>query len=242
MKTPTLAVAVAQPEIIRGDIQANANRHAAAIRFASARVVVFPELSLTGYELDAPAVALDDPALAGIVAACRETGTVALVGAPVADHGDLFIATLQVDGAGVRIAYRKTWLHGDENIRFSRGPGATTVDVDGWTIGLAICKDTGASQHTAQIARLDVDLYAAGVVDLPEDLVEGRARAFVISRAINAPVAVASFAGPTGGDFTRTAGHSAIHDGRGRLLAEADEHAGSIAVAVLRDDRGLARG
>jgi predicted amidohydrolase len=40
--------------------------HAATGCSAGARVVVFPELSLTGYELDAPAITVEDPRLAPI--------------------------------------------------------------------------------------------------------------------------------------------------------------------------------
>lgn len=233
MKTPTLTVAVAQPHTRRDALQLNATEHARAIRAARGRLVVFPELSLTGYELDAAPVELDAPVLAPIIEACADTGTVALAGAPVREEARHFIATLRVDGDGVQIAYRKTWLHGDELTRFAPGSGPTTTVVDGWVIGMAICKDTGASQHTAQMARLDVDLYAAGVVDVPADIVECQARAFVISRAVAAPVAIASFAGSTGGGFTQTAGHSAIFGHDGTALVEADEHAGSVVRAVL---------
>ena len=52
-RTP-LRLAVAQPPCVPLDVAANARAHAAAVRAAGARVVVFPELSLTGYELDAP--------------------------------------------------------------------------------------------------------------------------------------------------------------------------------------------
>lgn len=66
------------------------------MRAAGARVVVFPELSLTGYELDAHAVAVDDIALAPLVEACAATDALALVGAPVQDeNGRAFIATLR---------------------------------------------------------------------------------------------------------------------------------------------------
>ena len=58
---------------------ANARAHAAAVRAAGARVVVFPELSLTGYHLDAPTVPHDDPRLAPIVDACADTRSLALV-------------------------------------------------------------------------------------------------------------------------------------------------------------------
>lgn len=82
MRAP-LVIAVAQPPSVSYEVAANAATHAATIRAADARVVVFPELSLTGYELDAPAVSAEDPRLLPIVPACAETGSLALVGAPV---------------------------------------------------------------------------------------------------------------------------------------------------------------
>lgn len=233
MKTPTLAVAVAQPTIKPHALRENADTHASAIRDASARVVVFPELSLTGYELCAEPVALDNPELAVIVEACQAAACVALVGAPEAESDRLCIATLRIDAGGVSVAYRKSWLHGDEFVRFTPGSGPTTTEVDGWLIGMAICKDTGASQHTAAVARLGVDIYVAGVVDVPADVAECRARAFVISRALDVPVAIASFAGPTGGGFTETAGHSAVYGRDGRPLVEADDVPGRVVSATL---------
>ncbi|MYU12407.1 carbon-nitrogen hydrolase family protein, partial [Streptomyces sp. SID8361] len=82
--TRSLSIAVAQPRCVAHDVAANAVAHAEAVRAAGARVVVFPEMSLTGYELDATPVAPDDERLAPIVAACAESRTLALVGAAVA--------------------------------------------------------------------------------------------------------------------------------------------------------------
>ncbi len=82
MRAP-LTVAAVQPACAASDVAANAGSHAAAIRAARSRLVVFPELSLTGYELDAQPVPLDEAALDPIIDACRETGSVALVGAPI---------------------------------------------------------------------------------------------------------------------------------------------------------------
>src|SRR4249919_3243123 len=94
-----IVIAVAQPRCVSVDVAANALTHAAAIRAARARVVVFPELSLTGYELGASTVDTSDPRLAPITAACAETGSVALVGAPVAgEAGRRHIAVLAIDG------------------------------------------------------------------------------------------------------------------------------------------------
>lgn len=48
-----LMVAVAQPPNVSHAVEANALAHAASVRAAGARVVVIPEMSLTGYELGA---------------------------------------------------------------------------------------------------------------------------------------------------------------------------------------------
>jgi hypothetical protein len=64
MREP-LVIAVAQPLCVPYDAAVNAVTHAATVRSAGARVVVFPELSLTGYELDAPAITAEDPRLPG---------------------------------------------------------------------------------------------------------------------------------------------------------------------------------
>ena len=119
MREP-LTVAVAQPPCVAGDVAANAAAHAAAVRAAGARVVVFPELSLTGYELDAPPVSPGDPRLSVLSGGCASTGSVALAGAPVADaDGRVYIAMLAADGSGIAVAYRKMWLGDAEARRFT---------------------------------------------------------------------------------------------------------------------------
>lgn len=130
-----LRVAAVQPACTAHDVVGNARVHAAAVRSAEARVVVFPELSLTGYEMDVATVLLDDAALKPIVEACAEMGSMALVGAPVDDgDGAVFIAMLCIDATGVRVAYRKTWLGAAESDRFCSGDGPTVLEVDGWRL------------------------------------------------------------------------------------------------------------
>lgn len=227
----SLVVAVAQPPVIPLDVARNAITHAAAVRAAAARVVVFPELSLTGYELAAaPLVAEDDPRLAPLVAACAATDTVALVGAPVAGP---YIATLAIDAGGVRVAYRKQHTHHTENVRFRPGPGPEVLEVDGWRLGLAICRDTGIAEHAADTAALGIDAYVAGAVDLPEADVVMAERARRISTTHGVWVAFASFAGPTGSGFPETSGRSGIWTPDGTVAARAGRAPGEIARATL---------
>jgi predicted amidohydrolase len=229
-----VTVAVAQPRVLPEDVRANALAHAAMVIAANARLVVFPELSLTGYELDAVPVAPEDGALEPIVSACAERESIALVGAPVAGgKGDRHISMLRIDGRGAEVVYHKWFLGGDEVGRFAPGSGPAAIDVDGWRVGLGICKDTGMHEHVAATAALGIDLYVAGVVHHAEELGEQEERAVRIAQACDAHVALASFAGPTGGGYERTAGVSSIWASDGAPIARAGTEPGELARATL---------
>src|SRR6266850_2707779 len=233
MREP-LTVAVAQPSCASYDVAVNAVTHAATVRSAGARVVVFPELSLTGYELDAPAITVEDPRLAPIVEACAESGSLALVGAPVhGDAGRSHIAMLAIDGTGATVAYRKMWLGTAESDRFDAGAKPAVLDVDGWRLGLAICKDTGIPQHASDTAALGVDVYVAGILESAADEAVMGERARRVATGHQVWVAVASFAGSTGGGYARAAGRSAIWASDGEIIAQAGPEPGEVAHATL---------
>jgi predicted amidohydrolase len=233
MRSP-LRVAVAQPSCVSCDLAANAASHAAAVRSADARVVVFPELSLTGYELDAPTVSPEDPRLAPVVEACAVTGSLALAGAPVdGETGRSHLAMLAIDSSGAAVAYRKLWLGTAEARRFSPGSKPAMVEVDGWRLGLAICKDTGVPQQAADTAALGMDAYLAGVLENAEDadVIDERARRVAADHRVW--VAIASFAGSTGGGYTDAVGRSGIWSLDGTAIARAGPEPGAIVRATL---------
>ena len=95
------------------------------------------------------------------------------------------------------------------------------LTVDGWRLGMGICKDTGVAAHTEATSALDIDVYIAALVHLPEELDEQDARGLRIAAACDAYVAFASFAGPTGGGYSATAGQSTIWSPSGEVLARA---------------------
>jgi predicted amidohydrolase len=231
-----LVLAVAQPAIVSFDVAANAATHARVVRAAGARVVVFPELSLTGYELDAPAVAPADPRLTGIVDACATSGSTALIGAPVdAVDGGRSIGILAIDGAGVAVAYRKMWLGGSEPEHVRPGRTPAVLEIDGWRLGLAICKDTGVPAHAADTAALGIDAYVAGVLEMSEDAAVVAERALRVVRDHAVSVAIASFAGSTGGGYHRAAGGSGIWRPDGTVAARAGAAPGEVVRATLSD-------
>jgi len=216
------------------DVEANSVVHAAMVRCAGARVVVFPELSLTGYEMDAPAISIEDPRLIPIVQACAEAGALALVGAPVrGEAGRSRIAMLAVEGSGASVAYCKVWLSTDESNWFAPGSQPAVLDVDGWRLGLAICRDTSIPHHVSDTAALGIDAYVAGTLMFADEAALQNERASRIAASQRIWVAVASFAGSTGSGYAETAGRSGIWTSRGHVAAQAGPEPGAIAQATL---------
>jgi predicted amidohydrolase len=175
-----------------------------------------------------------DRAFEPIIDACRDAGSVALVGAPVhGEHGRSHIAVVVVDGRGASVAYRKLWLGSSEARRFTPGDGPARLDVDGWRLGLAVCKDTGIAQHALDTAALGIDAYVAGTLLFPHEAAELNARAQRIATAHSVYVAMASFAGPTGDGYGESAGGSGIWTPEGVLLDQAGTGIGEFARAAL---------
>lgn len=230
----SLCVAVAQPRCSPRDPAANAAAHAELIARADAHVVVLPELSLCGDELDVAAIDLAGPELQALVGACGAAEATALVGAAVGEGGRRHIATLEVSASGARIAYRKMCLGGDEPTWFSPGGSPEVVEVGGRRIGLGICKDTRIDDHLQATLEQRIDLYVAGLVHAPDEVDDLEQRAQRITALGRIPVAFASAAGPVGSAYPPTAGHSAIWSAAGGVLARCTAAPGEIATVVLR--------
>ncbi|PNH86715.1 carbon-nitrogen hydrolase family protein [Arthrobacter sp. AFG20] len=182
--TPPLTVSVIQYAALAGGIDANAPEHVRLIEDADshgARLVVFPELSLTGYDLpllrsghqiDAGDqwVAPGDRRLDPIREICRRTGITAVIGAPFREpEGTPRLASLAVHPDGAEEAGFKTHLHGDEQSLFEAGQEPLLLDVDGWKIALAICFDAAHPAHSGDAAAAGADVYAVSALYTQEE-------------------------------------------------------------------------
>lgn len=234
MTVPKIRVAVAQPATVLGAFSGNVAAHAAAVKRAAGDLVVFPEMSLSGYAIDAPTVALDDPRLFPLIAACRQTGAVALAGAPVhTGTGGRGIGVLAVSVDGITLAYIKMSLGQEEARHFESGQAPASIEVRGRRVGIGVCKDTRIERHLDRTAALGIDLYVAGLVHAPDELAELDARARRIATTYGLPVAFAGFAGPTGGGFVRTCGGSGVWDSTGTVAQQLGPEPGAVASVEL---------
>ena len=114
--TRSRILAAAQTVPVRGDVDANRDQHmrlAALAADADAGVLVFPELSLTGYELDlgaALAFEASDARLTPLADAARTSGVTLVAGAPVRVEGRLHIGAFVLTPGGARDVYTKHHL------------------------------------------------------------------------------------------------------------------------------------
>lgn len=135
------------------DREANltALEHAAAFAAeGEARLLVVPEMFLTGYRIGPDAVRAlaepaDGPSAAAVAEIARRNGVAIVYGYPESDlGGDVYNAVQLIDREGTRLAnYRKTHLFGAVD-REAFTPGGELVvqaELDGVTVGLLICYD-----------------------------------------------------------------------------------------------------
>lgn len=170
-----MIVAATQFAPVAGDIDANVRAIAGLIRAAGAegaRVVVFAELSLTGYEpsliRDTPSLVLaeDDPRLDPVREACREAGAAAVVNGPVRNGGAGFgITTLVIGPDGSLLTrYDKRNLYGVEAEVFAPGTADGRFALDGVRFALATCYDNRFPELAERAAADGCPVYLASSV------------------------------------------------------------------------------
>lgn len=247
MPTRPLRVAAAQAQAVAGDIAANAATVAAMVRRAAAagaRLVVFPEKFLSGYEPDLIqaeplrcAVQPDDPRLGPVADACRETGTVAVVGAACHADGVLHVSALVIGRDGELVTrYDKQTLFMAERQVYRPGAAGCTIELEGWRLGLGICYDSGFPEHARAAALDGCHAYVVGALfSVGNGFHESRT--WFPARALdNTCYAVlANHIGETGG--WQTCGASAVWGPDGRIVVEASPDLPELIVADLDPER-----
>ncbi|MBC7454146.1 MAG: carbon-nitrogen hydrolase family protein [Massilia sp.] len=239
-----LRIAAAQSKSVAGDVTANVGRHCAFIDVAATvgtQLLVFPELSLTGYDLRGlanNAIAIDDARLDPLRERAARFGMTIVAGAPLANKAGLpFIGALIFHADGRTCAYRKHFLHdGEESAATARTAISKIIDVRGVPVALAICADTAQRQHPHAAAVAGATLYVAGSVITPNGYEKEAAMLSGYAKLFQLGILLANHAFDTGG--VACAGRSAFWlpggqllieaTGQGELLVLADEDSGAI--------------
>ena len=249
---PPWSLAVAQSCPVAGDVAANVEEHLALSRLAAAhgaQVVVFPELSLIGYELELAsqlAFTAADPRLAPLRALTVDLRLTLIVGAPVQLDRGLQLGACIIRPDGIIDWYAKQRLGtfppsaGCDSLRGSIPPSETTVFVPGdrdllITLGhrraaIAICADIGAAAHAHRAAERGADTYLASMFVIPSDDAGEAQRLADYASRHQMLTCMANFGSTSGG--LRSSGHSAIWSETGQLLIQLPSKGAGIAVVT----------
>lgn len=234
-------VAAAQSASVKGDVRRNVERHLVFVREAAARgarLVVFPELSLTGYESAiAHEVAIDDndARLEPLRLACVTSGLTVVVGAPLPFGDVVRIGALTFTPDGSTLTYTKQYLHSGEEAVFAPGSGGAPVCIGGKTVSLAVCADTGHPEHAAHAADRGAALYAAGVLITANGYAADTALLQQYAARHRFAVLMANHGGETGG--WSPAGKSAFWDEDGNLIIASSGTGEALVVATRSGTR-----
>ncbi len=260
---PRIRVAAAQIDTVVGDLEGNAARILAAYEAAEAEgadLVVFPELTITGYPpedlLLRPAfVAAAGEALEKV--AVRTGRAAAVVGFPEAGR-DLWNSAAVLAHGRVQGVYRKQLLPNyavfDERRYFAPGTdNGPLFVVGGVKVGVSICEDswspTGpvvaqAAGGAELVVNLNASPYYAGRLRERETMLATRAA------DASVPIVYANLVG--GQDELVFDGASLVFDENGRLVARAKQFTEDLLIVDLEvraafrkrllDPRGRAAG
>jgi predicted amidohydrolase len=169
-----MKLCVAQTRPVKGDIPANIERHIALIELArGADVILFPELSLTGYEPTLAkelAIEPDDSRLEQFQAISDSSAVTLGVGAPTRSTSGTRITMFLFQPHKSRLTYSKRYLHLDEQPFFIPGQQIITLNVKRAVIAPAICYELSVPEHSDNAARSGASVYMASVAKTAKGL------------------------------------------------------------------------
>jgi len=221
-----MKIALVQTHPITGNINANIIVHEQFVLNAVARganVIVFSELSLTGYE----------PALAASLALTPHDGRLQLfqtlsdthtitimIGAPLRVATGVQIGLLIYQPQVPVKIYGKYYLHADEEPWFVPGINLPPVLIGDSRVGLAICYELSVEQHFKEMLLEKPDVYVASVAKFSNGIAPSYSRLAEIAKT-GLPTLFVNAVGTA--DNGVCAGGSAIWNKNGELLAKLDD-------------------
>jgi len=143
------------------------------VRKTRGKIVVFPEMNLTGYlprdDLFKLAETMSGPSIKAVSKLAKETGKDIVFGAPIKDekvHGHIFNSCILASGDGRLFRYDKTYLPNfgpfEERVFFSHGKNAVVAQGLHARLGLMVCYD----MFFPELAKLESLLGAQMLVDI----------------------------------------------------------------------------
>ncbi|PRY63508.1 putative amidohydrolase [Vreelandella songnenensis] len=227
MNSSSITIGLAQLPVVKGAVSENLAAHLAYIERAAkngADVVVFPELSLTGYELallEELAMSRASDVFNTLSGAAAQHNIVVIAGCPLGNEGNKpRIGAVICFPSGEREFYAKQYLHEGEDVYCSPGTQHYLFTVNDTRIALAVCADFANPAHIKAAAAQQAEVYIASAL-ISEAGYEADAELLAaMAKHHQMPVLLSNHLSITGG--WQTCGNSGGWNAEGELTVAAN--------------------
>jgi predicted amidohydrolase len=164
-----MKICVVQTKSIKGNIQSNIEIHKRWIDIGISHksdLIIFPELSLTGYEPELGeglATGHNDTRLDDFQNISNRNNVAIGVGLPTKSNFGVFISIIIFQPNRPRQTYSKQILHSDEKPYFIEGNEQTILNIKDTKIAIAICYESLQIKHLESAIELGAEFYIASV-------------------------------------------------------------------------------
>lgn len=230
-----MKICVAQTLPTKGDVERNIESHKKLIDLAvahGANIIIFPELSLTGYE---PALAKtlaihpDDRQLDEFQEISDSQQIIIGVGMPLKNQSDVSIGMVIFRPHQARHTYLKQYLHPDEYPYFVEGHNPSVLIDSENNIALAICYEISVAEHEERTSQASAKIYVASVVKFVKGMEKALVRLSELARNNAMTVLMSNCVGFCDGE--ECGGKSSIWDAQGNLIGQLDDtHEGILMI------------
>jgi predicted amidohydrolase len=234
-----MRIGVAQTRPFKGDHLRNIEAHIQLVGLAGkaqADTIIFPELSITGYEpelVSGLASMVEDVRLDIFQTLSDRYPMTIGVGIPTTDGVGVRISEVIFQPGQPRQAYHKRYLHADEEPYFVCGNDAGYLK--GGKIALAICYELSVPAHSEEAHRGGAEVYLVSVAKTKAGMERAAETLADIARRYSMMVLVSNCVGHC--DHFDCGGRSAIWNREGVLLGQLGEV--EEGVLVLDTETGI---
>ena len=220
-----MKISVAQTRPIKGDIEANILNHKRLIDLAiveEVEIIIFPELSITGYEPELSKIlaTTQDDERFDVFQQISNTENITIgVGAPTKTEAGIRISTIVFQQNQPRQTYSKQFLHSSENPFFIAGTEQLLLAEN--KIALAICYELSVPEHSANAFQKGADIYIASTVNSYNGVDKDLAILSNIAQQYSMTVLMANCIGQTG--EYNCAGKSSVWNKQGKLIGQLND-------------------
>lgn len=219
-----MKIALIQYRAFKGDLVANLQSHLTWVERAAmhqADLVVFPELSLTGYEPELAAelaTQAADPRLDPLQQLADTHQIAIAAGLPTRGGDGLHISLIFFRPQQPRITYSKQYLHHSEVPWFVPAHKPLVLHFSGEVVAPAICYELSVPEHHAYAVQQQATVYVASTLNSVTGVETDLARMEAFASLYHIPALMNNYVGESGG--YQGGGKSSVWNAQGECIAQ----------------------